>query len=61
MQHDGKLYNFPFRGPFFINKNSAREKHLQKNHKNGSQPKDFNKNTDTYNNTAPYQATIACH
>ena len=60
MQHDWKLETFTFRGPLFITKKSAREQLLQKNHKNGSRPKEFNKNTDT-SNTAPPQATIGRH
>ena len=44
----------------FIQKKSAREQLLQNNHKNGSQPKDFNKNTDTPNAYTP-QDTIARH
>ena len=60
MQHDGKLQNFPFRGPFFINKKSAREQLLQKNHKNGSLPKEFNKNTHT-SKKAPPKTTTSCH
>ena len=42
MQHDGKLENCPFKVPLFIKKTSAREQLPQNNHKNGSQPKDFN-------------------
>ena len=60
MQHDGKLETCPFRGPWFIKKNSSREQLLQKNHKNGSHPKDSNKNTDTSNTYTP-QATIDRH
>ena len=44
----------------FIKKNASREQLLQKNHKNGSHPKDSNKNTDTSNTYTP-QATIDRH
>ena len=57
MQHDGKLENCPFKVPLFIKKTSAREQLPQNNHKNGSQPKDFNIKSDT-SNTAPPWATI---
>ena len=57
IQNDGRIETCPLRGPLFINKNSAIEQLLQNNNKNGSQPKDFNKNIDTCN-TAPPQATI---
>ena len=57
MQHDGKLDTFTFIGPLFIKKNAAREYLLNKNLKNVSQPKHFNKNTDT-SNSAPLKAKI---
>ena len=55
------MEHFPFRGPFYLKKKSLREKILHKNHKHGSRPKDFNKNTDTSYNTypSPTQATIS--
>ena len=43
-----------------MSKNTSREQLLQKNHKNWSQPKDFNKNIDTPN-TSPPQAKMAYH
>ena len=60
MQHDGKLDTCPFRGTLFKNKKVAREQLLQKNHENGSQHKDFNKNTYT-SNTANLKYTIDSH
>ena len=60
IKHDGKLDNCPFRGPLYIKKKAPREQLLHKNHKHVSQPKDFNKSTDTSNNKGPNQATIAC-
>ena len=44
----------------FYRENSSREQLPQKNHKYGSRPKDFNKNTDT-SNASPPKATIALH
>ena len=58
MKHDGKLDNIPFRETLFIEKKVPREQLLQNNNKILSQPKDFNRNTDTYN-TYPTQAIIA--
>ena len=55
MQHDGKLENFPFRGPLLTNKKLAKEQLLQNNHKNGSRLNEFNKYTDT-SNTSSTQA-----
>ena len=46
IQHDGKLETCPLRVPLLINKQASIEQLPQNNHKNGSQPKDFNKNTD---------------
>ena len=60
MYHDGKLETCTFRGKTFINKNSARKNLLQKNHKNGSRTKDFNKNTYT-SNISHTRATIDRH
>ena len=60
MQHYGKLEAYPFRGPFFIKKKSAREQLPNDNNKNVSQQKYFNKNTYA-SNMAPPQATIALH
>ena len=60
MKNDIKIETCTFRGPFFINKKTAREKLLQNNHKNGSRPKEFNKNTDK-SNTDPPQDKISCH
>ena len=60
MQNDIKLDHFPFIGPYFINKKTAIERLLHKNHKNGSIPKVFNKNTDT-SRSAPPKSTIARH
>ena len=60
IQHYVKLEYCTFRGTFFIKKNSSIEQLPQKNHKNGSRPKYFNKNTDTYN-TASSQAAITRH
>ena len=60
MQHNVKLDNFPFRGSFFLNKKSSIQQLLQNNHKNGSRPKDFDKNIYTSNNIDPLRATISC-
>ena len=60
MKHYGKLDTCPFRGPVFINKKAPGEEILQKNHKNGSPPKGFNKSTDT-SNTDSHKAKIARH
>ena len=60
MQPDGKLETCPFIGPLFINKKSSREELFQNNHQNGSQSKDFNKNTDTSNTASPL-STISRH
>ena len=43
MKNDIKIETCTFRGPFFINKNSAIEQLLQNSHKNESRPKDFKK------------------
>ena len=51
---------FSLQRTLFINKRASREKLLQNNHKNGSLPKYFNKNTDT-SKTTPLQATIDLH
>ena len=53
MQHDGKIENFTLRGTLFIKKESIRKQLLQNNHKNWSQSKDFNKNTDISNTATP--------
>ena len=58
MQHNRKLDHRPFIGPFYIKKKSPREQLLQNNHEDGSRPKEFNKNTDTSNNTGSPQDTI---
>ena len=60
MQNNIKLDPFPFIVPSFINKKTAIERLLHKNHKNGSIPKVFNKNTDT-SRSAPPKSTIARH
>ena len=60
IQNDGKLETCPFRGPLFINKRLSREQLLKNNHKNGSQPKYFNKNSDT-SNTSTTHEKIAHH
>ena len=60
MQHDGKLETCPLRVPLFINKQASIEQLPQNNHRNGSRPKDLNKNSDTSNRDHP-QAKIACH
>ena len=59
MQHDGKLENCLFRGPFFIKKKASREQILQ-NNENVSRPKYINKNTDI-SRSYPPTAIIACH
>ena len=61
IQHDGKLENCSFRGTLYIKKKATRKKLPQKNHKHGSWTKDFNKNTDTSNNTGTPYAIISCH
>ena len=58
MQHDVKLDNCTFRGPFLIKKNPERDQLLHNNH--GSIPKDFNKNTDT-SRSVPPKAIFARH
>ena len=45
IQHDGKLETCSFRYPLFVKKKAAREQLLHKNHKHGSVPKYFKKNT----------------
>ena len=60
MKNDRKLETCHFRLPLFLNKKPVWEQLFQKNHKNGSWPKDFNRNTDTYNTSTP-QDTIYFH
>ena len=47
MKHDSKLEMLPVSGNLFANKKAKREQILQINHKHGSRPRYFNKNTDT--------------
>ena len=60
MQHYGTLYKFPFIGQLCIHKKTPIEKILQKNHKHGSLPKDFNNNKDTSRNKDILQDKISC-
>ena len=59
MRHNGTLENFPSRGPFYIHAKAPREQLLKKNHKHGSQTKDFNKNKYTSQNTGLTQDIIS--
>ena len=59
MKHE-KIEICLLRGPLFINKRAARENIIHNNNINGSRPKYFNKNTDTYS-TDPTQSKIARH
>ena len=60
MRHYGRLENPPFIGPLYIHTKASREKLLQKNHKHGSSPKDFNKIKYISKNTGSPQAKISC-
>ena len=52
-KHYGTIYNCPFRGPLYIHAKAPREHPPQKNHKHGSQTKEFYKNKDTSKHTGP--------
>ena len=60
IQYDVQPEKCQLRGPLSTKKKLSTEQLLQNNYKNGSRPKEFNKNTDT-SNTAPTQDTIALH
>ena len=60
MQHGVTLDKCPFRVPFYIHAKAPREQLLNKNHKHGSIPKEYNRNKYTSKNTGPPQDTIYC-